>query len=86
MRVSERATQVWPVLAFAARNRQVLSYGLLSKLIGTHPAGLGQVLEPIQTYLTLDNTYEPPELLSHLSSSVRNGGSQFGRRYLQLRV
>lgn len=50
MKISERAAQVWPVLTLAARNRQILSYGLLAKLISVPTAGLGQLLEPIQSY------------------------------------
>ena len=47
---SERASQIWAVLAWAAKNRQTLTYGLLSQLIGVPTAGLGQLLEPIQSY------------------------------------
>jgi hypothetical protein len=50
MNVSERAHQIWPVLAWAARNRQVITYGILGKLIGVPQHGLGQLLEPIQSY------------------------------------
>jgi hypothetical protein len=47
---SERGSQIWAVLAWAARSRQTLTYVHLSKLIGVPPAGLGQLLEPIQSY------------------------------------
>ena len=47
---SERASQIWAVLAWAATNRQTLTYGILSKLIGVPAAGLGRLLEPIQSY------------------------------------
>ncbi|NMH67198.1 hypothetical protein [Shewanella salipaludis] len=47
---SERASQIWAVLALAAKNRQSLTYGILSKLTGVPAAGLGQLLEPIQSY------------------------------------
>lgn len=47
---SERASQIWAVLALAARNRQSLTYGILSRLTGVPAAGLGQLLEPIQSY------------------------------------
>jgi len=47
---SERASQIWAVLAWAARNRQTLTYGQVGKLIGVPTAGLGQLLEPIQSY------------------------------------
>ena len=46
----ERASQIWAVLAWAARARQNLTYGQLGKLIGVPTAGLGQLLEPIQSY------------------------------------
>jgi hypothetical protein len=53
MTKSERASQIWAVLAWAAKNRQMLTYGILSKLIGVPRAGLGQLLEPIQSYCLL---------------------------------
>jgi hypothetical protein len=69
MRVSERAAQIWPMLALAARNRQILSYGLLGKLISVPPSGLGQLLEPIQSYCLLHGL--PP--LSALVVSKESG-------------
>src|SRR5688500_220219 len=50
MTASERAAQIWPVLALAARNRQILTYEILGQLVGMARQGLGQVLEPIQSY------------------------------------
>ena len=50
MTVSERAAQIWPVLAWAATSRQILTYDTLGKLIGVPRQGLGQLLEPIQSY------------------------------------
>ena len=47
---SERACQIWAVLAYAASKRQSLTYGQLGKLIGVPAAGLGGLLEPIQSY------------------------------------
>ena len=47
---SERASQIWAVLAWAAKNRQSLTYSQVSSLIGVPRAGLGQLLEPIQSY------------------------------------
>jgi len=47
---SERACQIWSVLAWAAHHRQSITYGQLGKLIGVPTAGLGQLLEPIQSY------------------------------------
>jgi len=50
---SERAAQIWPLLALAARNRQTLTYDLVSRLTGMHTAGIGQMMEPIQSYCLL---------------------------------
>jgi hypothetical protein len=50
MTASERAAQIWSVLALAARNRQVLTYTMLAKLTGVARVGLGKCLEPIQSY------------------------------------
>jgi len=50
MKVSERAAQIWSILALASKNRQVLTYDILSRLIGVPRPGLGQLLEPIQSY------------------------------------
>lgn len=50
MTFPERAAQIWPVLALAARHRQTLTYDLLSKLTGMMTPGLGKCLEPIQSY------------------------------------
>jgi alkylated DNA nucleotide flippase Atl1 len=46
----EKAAQLWPVLAFAAHNRQVLTYGLIGQLIGVPAVAVGQTLGPIQSY------------------------------------
>ncbi len=54
MKIPERATQVWSLLAFAARNRQTLTYELVGKLTSMHPAGVGAVLEPVQSYCLLN--------------------------------
>ena len=54
MKTSERACQIWAVLAWAARNRQTLSYGDLGKLVGVPTAGLGKLLEPIQSYCLVE--------------------------------
>jgi hypothetical protein len=51
---SERASQIWAVLALAAKGRQSLTYGILSKLVGVPAAGLGKLLEPIQSYCLIE--------------------------------
>jgi hypothetical protein len=50
MTAAQRASQIWPILLLAAKNHQILSYELLGDLIGMPRPGLGQVLEPIQSY------------------------------------
>lgn len=50
MTTNERAAQIWSVLALAAHNRQVLTYNMLARLTGIARVGLGQCLEPIQSY------------------------------------
>ena len=50
MNRSERASQIWAVLAWSATHRQSITYAQLSKLIGVPTAGLGQLLEPVQSY------------------------------------
>ncbi|MCH1923786.1 hypothetical protein L9G74_11165 [Shewanella sp. C32] len=54
MKRSERACQIWAVLALCAKNRQTITYGILSKLTGIAAQGLGQCLEPIQSYCLLN--------------------------------
>ena len=54
MRIQERAAQIWPVLVLAARNRQILTYDLLGRLIGVPRPALGQLLEPIQSYCLIN--------------------------------
>ena len=46
----ERAGQLWPLLAFAAHNRQIMTYGLIGQLIGVPAIAVGQTLGPIQSY------------------------------------
>lgn len=55
MTAGERATQIWPVLALAAKNRQVLTYDLLAQLISVPRFGLGKLLEPIQSYCLVND-------------------------------
>ena len=53
MQASDRAAQIWSMLALAALNRQVLTYRIVGRLIGVPARGLGQLLEPIQSYCIL---------------------------------
>ncbi len=64
---SERAAQLWSLLAFCASTRHVLSYEIVSRLIGVPRQGLGQLLEPIQSYCILR---ELPPLTSLVVSEV----------------
>lgn len=75
MRVAERASQIWAVLALASKNRQVLTYPLVSRLIGVPQAGLGQLLEPIQSYCLLHGL--PPLTILVVSSDSGMPGSGF---------
>lgn len=47
---TERAAQLWAVLALAARTHQVVSYKMLEQLTGIARHGLGPLLGPIQEY------------------------------------
>lgn len=47
---SERASQIWAVLALAAAHRQTLTYSQVAAATGAATPGLGQCLEPIQSY------------------------------------
>lgn len=51
---AERASQIWALLAWAARNRQTLTYGQVAAMIGTPQVAVGGFLEPIQSYCLLN--------------------------------
>lgn len=46
----ERASQLWPILALAATNRQILTYDLVYRLTGIPRPAIGKFLDPIQSY------------------------------------
>ena len=46
----QRAHQLWSVLAFAAYNRQTLTYAFVGKLVGLPAAAIGRSLYPIQHF------------------------------------
>lgn len=75
MTTNERAAQIWPVLALAAHNRQVLTYSLLAKLTGMAQPGIGQCLEPIQSYCLLKNL--PPLTILVVSEKSGMPGAGF---------
>lgn len=43
----QRAAQIWSVLVYAASHRQIVTYGVLAKVIGVPTAALGQLLKPV---------------------------------------
>jgi hypothetical protein len=55
MKKEQRAVQIWPILTLCAARRQTLTYDLLGKLIGVPRQGLGQLLEPIQSFCILND-------------------------------
>lgn len=65
----QRAAQIWSLLVLAARNRQTLTYDLVSKLTGVPRQDLGTILEPIQSYCLLNHLPSLPMLVV----SQRNG-------------
>lgn len=75
MRASERAAPVWGVLGLAARNRQILTYEMLGRLIGVPARGLGHLLEPIQSYCLINSL--PPLTILVVQESTGLPGSGF---------
>src|SRR4051812_7109612 len=49
---SERAQQLWSLLALAATNRQILTYDMVARLTGVVRPSIGDFLRPIQQYCT----------------------------------
>ncbi len=72
MQSHERAAQIWPLLAFAAKNRQVMTYDLVGKLIGVPRQALAKLLEPIQSYCLLKKL--PPLTVLVVNATGRPGG------------
>lgn len=50
MTAHQRAHQLWSLLAYAASNRQTLTYSFLGKLVGLPAAAIGRSLYPIQYF------------------------------------
>lgn len=75
MKKSERAAQIWTALALAASNRQVLTYDILSKITGVPRPGLGQLLEPIQSYCLVQEL--PPLTILVVSQDTGLPGAGF---------
>ncbi len=51
----QRAAQYWPVLVLAARNRQLLTYGMMHDLTGMAMNGQGPILGLIVKYCKAHN-------------------------------
>ncbi len=75
MSTGERAAQIWAVLALAARNRQILTYEIVGRLIGVPARGLGQLLEPIQSYCLVKDL--PPLTILVVQEGTGIPGSGF---------
>ena len=75
MTSSERAVQIWSVLAWAANNRQVLTYDIVSQLVGVPRQGLGQLLEPIHSYCLVNEL--PPLTILVVRKDTGLPGSGF---------
>jgi len=75
MTANERAAQIWSALALAAKNRQILTYDMFSKLTGVPRHGLGQLLEPIQSYCLVHNL--PPLTILVVSEETGMPGAGF---------
>ena len=69
---SQRALQIWQILIGAAHNRQVLTYGIVGKLVGMPPIALSQPLGLIMEYCD-ENVLPPLTLLV-----VQTGGGKPG--------
>lgn len=65
----DRAAQIWPLLCHCALHRQTLTYEVAARLTGMAQQGLGQVLEPIQSYCLIAKL--PP--LSSLVVGAKSG-------------
>ncbi len=50
MNIYQRSQQLWPILVFAAMNRQTLTYTMVSKATGLYIRAVGKALYPIQFY------------------------------------
>ena len=74
MNIYERAAQIWSLLTFAATHRQTITYDLLSKHTGMMTAGLGQCLEPVQSYCLI---HDLPALTSLVVKATGEPGPGF---------
>ena len=70
MTVPERAWQIWPVLVLCASKRILLSYDDLANYIGVPRPGLGQLLEPIQSYCLIKELPALTSLVVGINSGI----------------
>jgi len=75
MTIYERAAQIWSILGLAASNRQILTYGIVGKLMGVPQQGLGRMLEPVQSYCILNRL--PPLTILVVSETTGKPGAGF---------
>lgn len=75
MTKSERACQIWAVLAWAAECRQSMTYEQVAALVGVPRVSLGAFLEPIQSYCLLFDL--PPLTVLVVSEITGLPGSGF---------
>lgn len=75
MTKEQRAAQLWPLLAWVASQKQTITYGSISALIGVPSGGLGHLLEPIQSYCLLRNI--PPLTVVVVSKETGLPGGGF---------
>lgn len=69
MNRAQRAQQLWSILVLAARNNQILTYGLVATATGVVRPSIGDFLRPIQQFCT-ENNYPP---LTSLIVSEQSG-------------
>jgi hypothetical protein len=74
MKRVETACMVWALLTLSATKRQILTYQLLSKLVGVPRHELGRLLEPIQSYCILENLPPLTSLVVNSRTGLPNEG------------
>ena len=74
MTKAERACQIWSVLAWAARNRQTMTYGHLESLTGIPAIGMGKYLDVIQQYCLAQKLPPLPILVVQSQTGIPGQG------------
>lgn len=70
----ERAHQIWPLLVWAAHNRQVLTYDHVSKATGVLRPAVGAVLGPIHAYCRQNGLPNLMDLVVGVNSGMPGHG------------